>query len=337
MPAIAIDIGTYSVKIAVGETGDRPTIKKAFELLNPIGHAVPMDNAQRDQLAGMMRVLWRDYAIPKGELRLSLPESVVSTKVIEMPPLSAAELASAIHWQAEKHIPIPKEELVLEYQVLSKPKKGSKDLAQILLIGVRRPLLERYLSIFENLETEPSLIETQSLSVFRALAVAPNDPPTIIAHLGASELIIIVVADGELKFVVSHLGGGSLLIKTLQESIKLEPSMAEQYVRAYGLSENQFGGKVRGLLLPHVNDWFKHIQLGIQYFDSHYAPQTVRRVIFSGSSVLLPGLVSQASTVLGCEILVADPFLSVNMSKNVQVTNKPAYSVVLGLLEQDSL
>jgi len=25
------------------------------------------------------------------------------------------------------------------------------------------------------------------------------------------------------------------------------------------------------------------------------------------------------------------------MSKNVQVTNKPAYSVVLGLLEQDSL
>lgn len=335
MPAIALDIGTYSIKVAVGKSGSRPTIEKAFEVLNPVGLAVPLDNAQQDRLASTMKVLWHDYALPKGELRLSLPESIVSTKVIEMPPLSATELASAIHWQAERHIPIPKEELVLEYQVLSRPKKDKKDLTQVLLVGVRRPVLDRYLSIFTDLGVAPSLIETQSVSVFRSVGVAPGDPPTLIAHLGASELILTMVNNSELVFVVSHLGGGNLLTKTLHESIKLEPAVAEQYVRTYGLDETKFEGKVRSLLMPHVTEWFKHIQLAMQYFTNQNPQQTVGRVILSGASVLLPGLVAQASASLGVEILVADPFIAVNFNNTDQSINKPAYSVAIGLMEQE--
>lgn len=337
MPAIALDIGTYSIKVAVGKAGPKPALEKVFEVLNPTKLAVPLDVTQQNSLAATMKTLWHDYALPKGELKLSLPESVVSTKVVEMPPLSATELASAIHWQAERYIPIPKEELVLEYQVLDQPKKAKKDLMQVLLIGVRRPILDRYLAIFSDLATEPGLIETQSISVFRSVAVAANDPPTLIAHLGASELILIMVYGGELTFVVSHLGGGNLLTKTLHESIGLEPVAAEQYVRTYGLDETKFEGKVRGLLMPHVTEWFKHIQLATQYFANQHPQEPVRRVIFSGGTALLPGLMAQASVSLGVEILVADPLASVNLDKTNQIANPTSYGVVTGLMEQESL
>lgn len=337
MPATALDIGTYSIKVAIGKPGSRPSLDKVFEVLNPTGFAVPLDATKQEQLTQVMKTLWHDYGLPKGELRLSLPESVVSTKVIEMPPLSAAELASAIGWQAERHIPIPKEDLMLEYQILSKPKKGSQDAMKVLLIGVRRPILDRYLEMFADLPVDPTLIETQSLSVFRSVGVTPNDPPTLIAHFGANELILIMVANGELKFVVSHLGGSGLLTKTLQQSINLEVEAVAQYVRAYGLDETQFGGKVRELLLPQVSLWFKNIQLSMQYFANQSTNDSVRRVIFSGGSVLLPGLVAYASAQLGAEVLVADPFSSLHLNSDIQLNTPTAYGVVVGLMQQDDL
>lgn len=337
MPATALDIGTYSIKIAIGRPGARPHLNKVFELLNPTKLAVPQDAAQQEQLTQVMKTLWHDYALPKGELRLSLPESVVSTKVIEMPPLSTAELVSAVSWQAERHIPIPKEDLMLEYQVLSKTKKNNQEVMQVLLIGVRRPILDRYLAMFADLPVDPALIETQSLSIFRSTAVAPSDPPTLIAHLGNNELILIVVRNGQLNFVVSHLGGSSLLTKTLHESINLDEEAASQYVRTYGLDETQFGGKVRQLLMPHVALWFKNIQLSMQYFANQYQGEVIKRIIFSGGAVLLPGLVAQASADLGVEILIADPISSVSMGNIKQLNTPTAYGVVLGLMEQEDL
>lgn len=335
MPATALDIGTYSIKVATGNPGTNPKFTKIFEVLNPTGLAVANDANQQAQLTQVMKALWHDYDLPKGDLRLSLPESVVSTKVIDMPRLSTNELASAIGWQAERHIPIPKEELMLEYQILNKSNKNNKDTMSVLLIGVRRPILDRYLQIFADLPVDPTLIETQSLSIFRSVAVSPSDPPTLIAHLGANELILIMVADGELKFIVSYLGGGNLLTKTLHESIDLELDAAAQYVRTFGLDEKQFNGKVRGLLLPHVELWFKNIQLSMQYYANQNSGDFVRRVILSGGAVLLPGLVAHASTQLGVEILVADAFATLHVPSDAQLNTPTAYGVVVGLMQQN--
>lgn len=332
MSIVALDIGTYSLKVLVGKAGRQPNLEKAFEVLNPVALAVPQDDTQAEKMLQMVTTLWQDYALPRTKLVLSLPESAVSTKVIEMPPLSDSELASAIQWQAERHIPIPKEELNLQYQVLVRPAKNEEAKMRVLLVGIRKALIERYLTLFEMAGLDPTLVEAQIISVFRNLAIHPSDPPTLIVHLGATELILAAVRDGVLDFVVSHLGGGLLLSKTLQQAINLETTQAEQYVRAYGLDEAQFEGKVRAILLPQVQQWINQIRIATQFFANQHPGLGIQRIILSGGVAALQGLPNLLSAELGVEVLMAAPFGG-GSEKLDLVTNPISFTVAMGLMQ----
>ncbi len=113
-----IDIGTYAIKILSGKGGKRTHISKSVESFNTSGSDNPQNETQRKQLSELLGDLINQNKIPKGSVRLSLPEHLASTQIISIPSLTTSELASAIDWQAEQHIPIPKNELNLEYQVL---------------------------------------------------------------------------------------------------------------------------------------------------------------------------------------------------------------------------
>lgn len=334
MSTLTLDLGTYSIKVLIGKPGHSARAEKAFEVLNPAGISVPADDSQSEQLRQVVGALWQDYSLPKAQLRLSLPESVVATKVIAIPPLSDSELASAIHWQAERHIPIPKEELTLQYQVINRPSKSSGENMTVLLVGARKSFVDRYISIFQEIGVEPTLIETQALSVYRTVGVAATDPVSMIAHLGATELSLQVVAGGKLVFVVSHMGGGSLLTKALQSSLNLDSAQTEQYVRAYGLDETQFEGRVRELLLPQVREWLREMRISMQYYANENPGSTVQRIILSGGVASLRGYAAIVSAELGVEVLVAAPFGTGSIPENV--SNQPSFSVAMGLLQADA-
>lgn len=334
MSIVALDLGTYSIKTVLGKPGSRPSIEKVFEVLNPLNLAAPVDDAQLERMQEMIVALWQDYALPKNKVALSMPESLVSTKVIDIPPLSDSELASAIHWQAERHIPIPKEELNLQYQVLSRPAKKKEGMMKVLLVGVRKTVIERYLSLFETVGIDPWVVETHALSIFRNIAVGEFDPPTLIVHIGASEVTLEAVLGGKLDFVVSHSGGGSLLSKTLQSAINLDIVQAEQYVRAYGLDETQFDGKVRSILLPQVQQWIQQIRIAMQFFANQRPGFTIQRIILSGGVASLLGFPALLSGEFGVEVLVVAPFGA--GSEKIEVnTNQTSFSVAMGLMQYD--
>ena len=178
MPATAIDIGTYAIKAIAADPDGTPNILRTIEIPNNFGVAMPTDDLQTEQLSELINNTIFENKLPHTDIRLSLPETAVSTKVITIPFLTDAELASAIGWQAEQHIPIPKEELSLQYKVLYRPPKSSlsqknNEQAQmrVLLTGTRKPLVERYLALFTNAGIEPSFLETQMLSVLRSLGI----------------------------------------------------------------------------------------------------------------------------------------------------------------------
>jgi Tfp pilus assembly PilM family ATPase len=104
MPALAIDIGTYSLKFISGEPSAKPKISRVVEVPNTLGFAAPSDDAQTEKLSELIDTVINDHKLPRTNVRLSLPETFVSTKVISIPVLTDAELASAIDWQAEQFI-----------------------------------------------------------------------------------------------------------------------------------------------------------------------------------------------------------------------------------------
>lgn len=334
MPALALDIGTYSLKAISGKPGKKIKIDRVAELPNNSGIAIPTDDAAQEKLAVLIDTFIKDNDLPKDDVRLAMPESVISTKVIEIPSLSDAELASAIGWQAEQHIPIPPEELSLEYQVLYRPPKGDKSPMRVLLIGARKTIVERYVGMFHTLGMEPTIIETHALATLRALQFERTDPNTLVITIGASSMDMTMVYIGDIQFVISHMNAGQLLTRSLEQGVGLATAQAEQYKRSYGLDESQFQGKVKEALLPGVNLLIGEMKKAVQFFINKHPKETVQRVVLSGGSASLPGLVQQITSQLGAEVLVAAPFtgIAANIPESI---NHPSMTICMGLMMQE--
>ncbi len=331
MTSLAIDLGTYAIKAVSAKPGPEPAVVRAVEVFNTAGISLPTDDSQQEKLAKLLEALISDNNLPRTDVRISLPETVVSTKIISLPWLSDAELASAIGWQAEQHIPIPPEELSLEYQVLFRPPRADKATPmRVLLVGVRKSVVERYVILFNIIGIEPSLVETQTLSVIRSLQFTNQDPTTLLVHMGASTLDMAVMFQGELSFVYTHLNGGQLLTRALEQSIGLDAAQAEQYKRTYGLDESQFQGKVKAALLPALKLLVGEVQKTVRFFTSQHPSDPVQRILLSGGSAQLPGLVQYLTAEVGVEVLVAAPFATAKGA--IPESNHPAYSVCMGLL-----
>ncbi len=337
MPALSLDIGSYSIKALGGRAGDHVQIERVVEIANSVGVAVPTDDGVQQKLAELIEALFHDHKLPRNDVRLSLPETVVSTKVIELPSLSDAELASAIGWQAEQHIPIPPKQLSLEYHVLYRPpkKEQEKQKMKVLLVGARKEIVERYIDIFLGLGIEPKLLETQILSVIRALDIQSNEPPTLIVQMGASSTQLAMIHQGELQFITSHMSGGQALTKVLEKQINLESQQAEEYKRTYGLLANQFQGKVRSVLLPAVEVLVGEMKKAITYFANQHPNTSVQRVILSGGASMLPDLVQYITQELGLEVLMAAPFT--DASGQIPEGGHPAWTVCMGLMMREEL
>jgi len=331
MPALALDIGTYTIKAISGKPGSKPDITRVVEVFNTSGISIPADDAQFEKIGKQLQMLISDNNLPTTDVRLALPETVISTKIISLPSLSDAELASAIGWQAEQHIPIPPEELSLEYEVLYRPpKKDRTSMMRVMLIGARKSVIERYLNMFTALGIEPTLLETQILSVMRSAQFEVTDPTTLLVHIGASAVDMALVHEGQVEFVISHLSGGQVLTRALEQSIGLDATQAESYKRTYGLDEAQFQGKVRQVLLPAVHILVTEMQKAIRFFLSQRPTESVKRIVISGGTAQLPGLVQYITQELGVEVLVAAPFTPA--TGEIPQVNHPALTVAMGLL-----
>lgn len=337
MSALALDIGTYTIKAISAKPGKKVEVERVVEIFNPLGVAIPGDEALSQKMIDVIDPFITDHKLPRTDVRLSLPETVVSTKLIELPVLSDAELSSAIGWQAEQHIPIPPDQLSLEYQVLYRPskEKQNEDKMRVLLVGSHKEVIERYTNVFLSMGIEPKILETQILSVLRSLDVTVEEPPTLIVQMGASSTQMAMVYQGELRFVTSQMTGGQSLTQALEKQINLDKQQAEEYKRTYGLDPQQFEGKVRAALLPVINILTNEIKKAITFFANQNPGINAQRVLLSGGPTLLPGLVQHITQELGAEVLVAAPFSQAEGA--IPEGGHPTWTVCMGLLMREEL
>ncbi len=329
--AVAIDLGSYAVKALQVRLEKKLFVERSVEVPNTVGLSNPTDDIVAAKLVQLVNNIFIDHKLAKTDVRLALPESLVSTKIISIPVLSDAELASAINWQAEQYIPIPLEELSLEYQVLYRPdRKNANEQMQVLMVGTRKAVVEKYVDIFLQAGIEPTVLETQTIALVRSLQFTADDIPTLVVNLGASSTDMAIVYQGSLRFVYTFPSGAQVLTRTTEQAVQLDAKQAEEYKRSYGLDPTQLAGKMRDILLPPVKNMILEMQKATQFFASQNTLEPLKRVLLAGGGSQLPGLSQLIAEQLNCEVLTAAPF--VDVAGDVPKINQPAFGVAMGLL-----
>src|SRR3989344_5408410 len=143
---LGLDIGSHSIKV-VELLKEKTEIKllSAGTSPTPPRALASGTSADLEAVAIVIKKLLKDAGATSRQAIVAPPESQVFTRVIDMPQLSPRELASAIKWEAEQYIPLPLDQVNVDFTVLRDSKKTGKNTMEVLLVAAPKTLIEKYL------------------------------------------------------------------------------------------------------------------------------------------------------------------------------------------------
>lgn len=333
---LGIDIGSHNIKlIELGKDGDnKVSLLSAGSMPTPPKSLSSSLSADQESIVYVLKQLVKETGAKSTEVSIALPESQVFTRVIEVPALSQRELTSALKWEAEQYIPLPLDQVNLDFTVLRDEKTTGTGKMDVLLVAAPKTLLEKYLTIIEQADLVPVSAETEILAATRALVRGvPNLKHVMIVSLGAQSTDIAIVKSGVLLFARSIGAAGDALTRSLMESMEFSAVQSEEYKKTYGLKKDMLEGKLFAAMKPIMDTILAEIKRSIGYFDERNKGSHIEVILLSGGTAKLPGLGSYMTEHLGIETQMANPWIGITKEPRFSVLDNegPLFSVSVGL------
>ncbi|MBI4122510.1 MAG: pilus assembly protein PilM [Parcubacteria group bacterium] len=340
---LGVDMGSGSIKLVeLVNVSGRPRL--ATYGMVEIETNVSRDDAKESErlsTAALTALLEKSGARSRTAIG-ALPNFSVFSSVLSLPARSEAEMAAAVQWEAKKFVPMPLENVVLDWKVLEtktdKPsavpdkaavgQKAEKMSAEpektpplarggavrILLTAAPKHLVERYVSIFKAAGLNLLSLETESFALGRSLV--GNDPaPVLVVDAGSLTTDLTVVERGIPVFSRSISVGGKTITTAVANSMGIDEARAEQFKRDVGLGEGTDAG-VAGI----VSASFAAVVNEMRYLldvQKESGSSPVEKVLLTGGSAFLPSLDSFLSQSLGIKTFIANPWARVSHPKEL--------------------
>lgn len=320
---LGIDIGNSALKLVeLTNYKERPKLV-TFAYIDQ-NHDILKNNSQtaREKLINSLKVICQKAKATTNKVVAALPSYTVFSSVITLPEMSKKELESAVQWEAKKIVPMPLEEMVLDWKILdnalaediaannspeSQIQTAPKKYSKILITAAPQNLVTRYLEIFKAAGLELLSLETEAFALERVL-VGHEKVPIMIVDIGAATTNISVVVSSVPLINRSIDLGGHTITKTIANSLNVDFERAEQFKRDFGLntaaqSTSQIPKRIEFIVSSIVNE--------IRYVLNLYHNQNkvgVEKIILTGGSAFLPNLPNYLSRMLNMEVFIGDPW-----------------------------
>ena len=331
MPAqvFGLDIGRSFVKVAkVKVSGKKKLLEAASSIQSPAGGILSESPVDLKKLADSIKKCVDAAKIGSNKCAVSLLESQVVTRLIELPPLTDKELSAAMNWEAEQYIPLPMKDVNLKYKVVSRPETSGRDKMQVLLIAAPLRVIDKYLTVVKETGLTAAFMESESFALARAFT-KPQDPITIIVSMGAVSTELVVTNMGSVLFTRSVATGGISLTRAIMAEFNLPQDQAEQYKEAYGIMEDKLSGKVAAVLKPILDVLVSEILKAAEFTHSILIDNQAKRMIVCGGGSFLPGIIQYLAERTSMEVSFGDPWQ--DFEKEGQVMKMPGQGAVFAV------
>jgi type IV pilus assembly protein PilM len=331
---LGIDIGSRSIKlIEIGEEKGVQTLMAAGSMPTP-PKSTSSVNTEIEATSYIIKQLVKETGAKSDQVNIALPEAQVFTRVIEVPQLSSRELNSAIQWEAEQYIPLPLDQVNLDFTILQDAKTTGTGKMQVLLVAAPKALIERYMTIIELSELVPIAAETEIIASSRAIhASVANLKNFMIVSIGAQTTDMSILHNGILVFTRSISAGGEALTRALSQSLDFNSVQAEEYKKTYGLNKDVLEGKLVISMEPIMVSIINELKRAIAFFGERYPKERIEAVILNGGSSKLPGIVSYIAQSINIETQIANPWIGIQKEARFAVLDAegPTFTVAVGL------
>ena len=336
-----LDIGGNSMKLVWLEGRNSGFIlKSAVTTPTPTKGILSESPFDQEEMAESIKKAVKEAKINTPYVNIALPENQVYTRIVEMPVLSNRELASAIYWEAEQQIPVPLNNVTLDWDVLKRPLQNETNGKMIvLLVGATTPLIDKYQNILSLAGLQINSVETEVLSVIRALAPSENFPPSLVLNLGAMSTTLAIVKEGIIVFTYTIPLGGTAISRAIASDFGFSMSQANEYKKVYGVSKEALGGKIGKATEPILASILTEVRKAISFYKEKYKnDDPIQQILLAGGTAKLPGIDIFFAEKSGIETAVANPWSVLSPNQNIPkeiLANGSDYVVSVGLAMRD--
>ena len=253
---VGLKIGGSQIAAARVRNGE--TLELVQAARTPLDHGVVVNGELRDPeaLAVALKAFFAEHKLPKRGVRLGIANNRIGVRTFEVTGIEdSKQLANAIRFRAQEVLPIPLEEAVLDYQVLSEGvTEDGQPLRRVLLVVAYRELVDRYVYACRKAGLQIVGIDLEAFALLRAVA-APHDAATgsergaLVAVSVGHDRSTFAVSDGRVcEFTRVLEWGGWALNVAIARALDMSPSEVEPIKRALSFSgaERGSGGLHRG-------------------------------------------------------------------------------------------
>ncbi len=261
-----------------------------------------------ETLAGVLRELFAEHKLPK-RVRLGVANQRIVMRTIDLPPLSdSKQVASAVRFQAQDHIPMPLEQAVLEHQILGTVDTPDGPRTRVVLVAARRDVIDHLLEATTAAGLRPAGIDLSAFAMIRALHRPDLSGPTVYVAVGG--LTNLAIAKGVtcvFTRVIQH--GTESLAGELAERRGLTLEHAHAWLTHVGLDEavaridgdQEIVLEARSVLTEGVRRIGDEVRNSLDFYAMQEGAEPVDRLVLTGPAVSIPGFARQFGEHAGLE------------------------------------
>jgi type IV pilus assembly protein PilM len=322
---LGIDIGTAAIKIVeLSQDSGRWKLENygMYELHAPGGAAdaakTVMDLSDAE-IAQAIKDILTTSGMKSRDAVASISSFSTFATVIEMPYTSEEDLAKSIPFEARKYIPVPIDQVVLDWSIVgvvdgkggSTPPPtgpaptGTTVTVEVFLAAVPKDETARYQRIMKAAGINLLALELENSSMVRALL--GNDlSPTAILNVGGRSSSIVIVSKGYERLSHNYEIGGYEMTKAVATSLNISEEQAESLKRKYGLVDSP-ENRARAAMMPLVDMMVFETKKTVESFEQARGAR-ISRIVLIGGLANMPGLSQYVKQRIPRDVLIGNVF-----------------------------
>jgi type IV pilus assembly protein PilM len=292
---VGLDIEPGYVAAVQGGSGRVAVERAAYAPLAP-GVVRDGEVVDVDTLAGVLRELFARHKLSK-RVRLGVANQRIVMRTIDLPPLiGEKDIASAIRFQAQEHIPMPLDQAVLEHQSLGSVETADGPRSRVVLVAARRDMIERLLEATSHAGLRPQGIDLSAFAMIRALHRPDANGTTVYVNVGG--ITNLAIAEGTTCVFTRVVPYGiESIAGELAERRGLTIEHAHQWLKYVGLladvdgleGETEILAEARSLLSEGVRRIGDEVRNTLDYHVMQQGATAAERVLLTGPALSIPG------------------------------------------------
>lgn len=252
-------------------------------------------------------------SIDTRRIATSVPASHSYNRVVNLPLMPKSGIREAIELEAEQYIPVPLNDLYLDYEITETKQDGTQD---ILVVATPKKIVDSYLTLFEILGLEPAIIETSISAVTRlAFHGEKTEIPTLIVDFGASTTDLSIYDHG-LRVTGSVSEGGDDVTAAIMKEINVSSTQALTIKNKFGISPGKRQKDIANALEPLLSKMISEIKKMTRFYQERSdKSRSIEQIIILGGGANMPGLADYITDKIRIPTRMCDPWANLHFGK----------------------